>query len=210
MKERLIVWLVPRLIFLVHKFFALSVSWKLVGDYEHWRKNPHLLAFWHARILMIPYINEGWGGSMLISEHRDGGFIADTMHLLGIDTSRGSSTRGGARAFLEMLRLARDGRSLGITPDGPKGPPEVVQMGTVQLAKKSGLPLRAVCYATKRHWRVNSWDRFYIPKPLTTGVFVLSDEVYADSDNDQENLRRFQAVMDETQYRADHYFDGQN
>ncbi len=207
MKESVIAWLVPRLIFLVYKFFSVSINWKLVGDYEHWHNNPHLLAFWHARILMIPYINKGWGGSMMISEHRDGGFIADTMHLLGIDTSRGSSTRGGARAFLEMVRLARKGRSLGITPDGPKGPPEVVQMGTVQLAKKSGLPLISVCYASKRYWRANSWDRFYIPKPFTKGVIILSDGVYADDEDDELNLQKFQALMDETQRRADTYFD---
>lgn len=207
MKESMIVWLVPRLIFLVYKFFSLTINWKLVGDYEHWRNNSHLLAFWHARLLMIPYINKDWGGSMMISEHRDGSFIADAAHLLGIATSRGSSTRGGARAFLEMIRIARQGRSLGITPDGPKGPAEMVQMGTVQLAKKSGLPLRSVCYACKRHWRVNSWDRFYIPKPFTKGVIVLSDEVYADLEDDELNLKKFQAVMDETQHRADTYFD---
>ncbi|MFC1542266.1 lysophospholipid acyltransferase family protein [Pseudomonadota bacterium] len=156
---------------------------------------------------MMPYAYRGWNGSMLISEHRDGAFIADAVQLMGINSSRGSSTRGGARALLEMIRLARSGHSLGITPDGPKGPREIVQPGTVQLAKKSGMPLRAVCYATKRQWRANSWDRFYIPKPFTRGVFVISDEIYADSNDDSVNLDRFQAAMDETQRRADTYFD---
>jgi len=205
-KRKLLGWLIPRLIYLVHKLMAHTVRWEFVGERYRPGAAPYILSFWHARILMMPYAYKGWDGSMLISEHRDGAFIADAVELMGIKSSRGSSTRGGARALLEMIKIARSGRSLGITPDGPKGPREVVQPGTVQLAKKSGLPLRAVCYATRRHKRANSWDRFYIPLPFTRGVFVIGEPVYADSDDDEENLRRFQQAMDETQQRADSYF----
>jgi len=206
MKRRLAEWLVPRLIYLAHKLLALTIRWEFVGERYRPGQKPYILSFWHARILMMPYAYKGWNGSMLISEHRDGAFIADAVQLMGIESSRGSSTRGGARALLEMIRLARQGRALGITPDGPKGPREVVQPGTVQLAKKTGLPLRAVCYATERHKRANSWDRFYLPLPFTRGVFVIGEPVYADSDDDEENLRRFQQTMDETQAKADSYF----
>ena len=207
MQKKLTAWLVPRLIFLVHKLMAWTIRWEFVGERYQPGQAPYILSFWHARILMMPYAYQGWNGSMLISEHRDGAFIADAVELMGIQSSRGSSTHGGARALLEMIRIARNGRSLGITPDGPKGPREVVQPGTVQLSKKSGLPLRAVCYATKRHWRANSWDRFYIPKPFTCGVFVIGEPVFADSDDDAENLCRFQQAMDDVQRQADSYFD---
>lgn len=208
MQKKLTAWLVPRLIFLIHKLMAWTIRWEFVGERYQPGQAPYILSFWHARILMMPYAYRGWNGSMLISEHRDGAYIADAVELMGIQSSRGSSTRGGARALLEMIRIARNGRALGITPDGPKGPREVVQPGTVQLSKKSGLPLRAVCYATKRHWRANSWDRFYIPKPFTRGVFVIGEPVFADSDDDTENLRRFQQAMDDVQHQADSYFDG--
>jgi len=206
MKHRLIAWLVPRLIYLSHQFLAFTIRWEFVGERYRPGQAPYLLSFWHARILMMPKAYKGWNGSMMISEHRDGAFIADAVELMGIASSRGSSTRGGARALLEMIRLARSGTPLGITPDGPKGPREVVQPGTVQLAKKSGLPIRAVCYATKRHWRANSWDRFYIPKPFTRGVFVIGEPVFADQDNDEENLKKFQQAMDDVQHQADDYF----
>ncbi len=206
MKQRLLHWLVPRLIYLVHKLLAASIRWEFVGERYQPGQAPYLLSFWHARILMMPYAYRGWDGRMLISEHRDGAYIADAVELMGIRSTRGSSTRGGARAFLEMVRWARAGHSLGITPDGPKGPREVVQPGTVQLAKKTGLPMRAVCYATKRHWRAKSWDRFYIPKPFTRGVFVIGEPVYADDEDDAVNLKRFQQAMDEVQRRADAYF----
>ncbi|MDX8406774.1 MAG: lysophospholipid acyltransferase family protein [Mariprofundaceae bacterium] len=207
MKQRLLAWLVPRLIFLLHKLLAITIRWDFIGERYRPGQAPYILSFWHARILMMPYAYRGWNGAMLISEHRDGAFIADAVELMGISSSRGSSTRGGARALLEMIRLARQGRPLGITPDGPKGPAEVVQPGTVQLAKKSGLPLRAVCYATRRHWRANSWDRFYIPKPFTRGVFVIGEPVFADEEDEKMNLQKFQAAMDEVQQQADSYFD---
>ncbi|MDQ6967230.1 MAG: lysophospholipid acyltransferase family protein, partial [Mariprofundaceae bacterium] len=167
-------------------------------------------AFWHARLFMIPHISRRvWHGYMLISAHRDGGFIADAMHLLGMETVRGSTTRGGARAMLKMLRAVKEEhRHLGITPDGPKGPREVVQKGTVQLAMKSGLPVVSLCYATKRHWRIHSWDRFYIPKPFTRGVFVVGDPVVIlPSDDFDAALLRVQQAMDATQHKADTYFD---
>jgi lysophospholipid acyltransferase (LPLAT)-like uncharacterized protein len=200
-------WLIPRLIYLIHKFLAVTIRWEFVGERFRPGAAPYILSFWHARILMMPYAYRGWDGSMLISEHKDGAYIADAVQLMGIESSRGSTQKGGARALLEMIRLAKQGRALGITPDGPKGPREVVQPGTVQLAKKSGLPLRAVCYATKRHRRANSWDRFYLPLPFTRGVFVIGEPVYADSSDDAENLRRFQQAMDEVQARADSHFN---
>ena len=212
MKNRLIVWLVPRVIKLIILFLLNTIRWQVVGK-EYSRDEPqrNIYAFWHARMLMIPRISKSraWHGYMLISSHRDGGFIADAMHLLGIDTVRGSSTRGGARAMLKMLRAVKDeNRHLGITPDGPKGPREVVQKGTVQLAMSSGLPIIPVCYATKRHWRINSWDRFYIPQPFTSGVFVMGDEV-AVSKNDDINdaMLRVQQAMDAVQLLADGFFD---
>jgi len=211
LKARFIAWLVPRCIRWIALFLERTIRWHIIGTLPVDRNEPCLYAFWHARLLMMLKISRKaqWHGYMLISEHRDGGFIADTLALCGVQSVRGSTTRGGARAVLKMLRAVRDERrSLGITPDGPKGPREVMQMGTVQLAKKSGLPFVALCYATRRHWRVNSWDRFYIPKPFTRGVFIISEPVRVSPDEDADAaLARLQALMDETQQRADHYFD---
>ncbi|MDX8397034.1 MAG: lysophospholipid acyltransferase family protein [Mariprofundaceae bacterium] len=206
MKRKLLAWLLPKLIYGIFVFLSRSIRWDFVGERYQKGCAPYLLSFWHARILMTPYAYQGWDGSMLISEHRDGAYIADAMAMMGLmDAARGSSSQGGARAFLKMIRLARQGRSLGVTPDGPKGPAEVVQPGAVQLAKKSGLPLRAVCYAAKRHWRINSWDKFYIPKPFTRGVFIIGEPIFA-GENDEETLQAFQKAMDDVQIQADGYF----
>jgi len=219
MKGRFIAWLVPQFIRLVYLFLVYTIRWQWVGtSYSNKRSERHLYAFWHARMLLMPcpfrktLFGNGYRrffGYMLISEHRDGGFIAEAMHLLSIRTVRGSTTRGGARAMLKMIRAVRaEHCNLGITPDGPRGPREKVQKGTVQLAMKTGLPVVPICYATSRQWRVNSWDHFYIPKPFSKGVFVFGEpEVVSDKDGMDEALRRVQQAMDATQHAADHYFD---
>ncbi len=210
MKERFVVWLVPRLIKIISLFLVNSIRWQTVGTpFDASDPQRNVYAFWHARLLMVPHISRhGWYGYVLISSHRDGGFIADAMRLLGVETVRGSTTRGGARAMLKMLRAVKEeSRHLGITPDGPKGPREVVQKGTVQMAMKAGLPIIPVCYATKRHWRINSWDRFYIPKPFTRGVFVMGDPVLISKDDGLDDaIARTQKGMDEAQHKADTYF----
>ncbi len=210
MKQRLLVWLLPRLIKLVYLFLVNTIRWQTLGQpYDPDDPQRKLYAFWHARMLMIPRLSIGvWHGYMLISSHRDGGFISDTMHLLGIETVRGSSTRGGARAMLQMLRAVKaENRHLAITPDGPRGPRERIKKGTVQLAIKGSLPIVPVCYATSRCWRINSWDRFYIPQPFSRGVFVLGDAVEIDPDEDLETaMARVQQAMDKTQALADGYF----
>jgi len=208
MKQKILSWLIPYLIYWVHMFLRVTIRWEYVGERYQPGCDPYILSFWHARILMMPYAYQGWNGRIIISAHRDGDYIAEAAKYMGLQTSResrGSTGKNGARAFLGLLRLAKNGHDLGITPDGPKGPAELVQMGTVQLAKKSGLPLRAVCYATKRHWRAKSWDRFYIPKPFTRGVFIIGEPIYAGED-DAETLRLFQQAMDDVQTRADTYF----
>ena len=200
----------PRLIRIAYYFLLYSIRWQDVGGsaFRPGETQRYIHAFWHARILMLLRATKGWHGYMLISEHRDGGFISDTLNLCGVETLRGSTTRGGARAMLRMLRAVKqEHRHLGITPDGPKGPREVVQKGTIQLAMKSGLPVMPICWATSRCWRANSWDRFYIPQPFSRGVFVYGEPLFIAPDEDMdEALARVQKGMDDVQQRADNFF----
>jgi len=205
-------WLVPHVIKSVIRLMSATIRWTFIGEHDFDSKDRYLYAFWHARLLMTVIGlggRTGWPGYMLISDHRDGAFIADTMHLFGVSTIRGSTTRGGARALLKMVRKVRDEAChLGITPDGPRGPREQVQMGTILLAKRTGLPVRPVVWATKRQWRVtSSWDHFYIPKPFTRGVYLFADAVPVDPDeNDSLALQRVQDAMDTAQNKVDTYF----
>jgi len=111
---------------------------------------PVIIAFWHCRQIMMPLCYGGSRLSILISEHRDGELIHRIVRRFGFDTVRGSTTRGGARALRQMMRLGRSGADLAVTPDGPRGPRCVAQPGVVELAKLTGLPIIPLTFAASK------------------------------------------------------------
>jgi hypothetical protein len=126
----------------------------------------YIFAFWHARMLPLVFTHRGRGAAVLVSRSRDGELIARTVERLGFVTARGSSTRGGGGAALEMLERAGEGRMLGLTPDGPRGPAERVKPGLTWLASRSGCAVVPVATAANRAWVLRSWDGFRIPWPF--------------------------------------------
>src|ERR1700693_4161044 len=99
-----------------------------------------ILAFWHGRQLMMPYCYHGKSIHILISQHGDGEIVSRAMRFFGFKSIRGSTTRGGSQAFREMIRTSRVS-DIAITPDGPRGPARNVQMGIIELARLTGLPI---------------------------------------------------------------------
>ncbi len=116
-----------------------------------YREGRHVIfAFWHNRQLMMPLAYRGSGAYVLVSQHRDGELIAKIAKRFGIRAVRGSSTRGGAAALRELIRVGRTGADLAVTPDGPKGPRYVAKPGVVQLAKATGLPIVPVTFSCSK------------------------------------------------------------
>lgn len=109
-----------------------------------------ILACWHGRQLMIPLAYRGREIHILISQHRDGELIAQVLSRFGLHAVRGSSTRGGVAALRRLIALGRSGVDLAVTPDGPKGPRQVVQAGVIHLAKATGLPIVPVTFACSK------------------------------------------------------------
>lgn len=135
---------------------------------ELYRQGQHIiLAFWHAQQLMIPTGYRGTGANVLISQHQDGEIIARVVSRFGHCAVRGSSTRGGALALRELIRLGRSGADLVVTPDGPKGPRQVAKLGVVQLAKATGLPIVPLAFGcSKKNFSrvgIGSWSRAHGP-----------------------------------------------
>jgi lysophospholipid acyltransferase (LPLAT)-like uncharacterized protein len=124
-----------------------------------------ILAFWHRHLLLMRYAYRGPKMSVLVSRSRDGELIARVMERLGIATSRGSTSRGGAAGLRDLLRRARGGWDLAVTPDGPRGPLREVQPGIVLAAAASGLPVIPVAIAASRRRELGSWDRMVLPLP---------------------------------------------
>lgn len=155
-----------------------------------------LYLFWHEGLLAPlasrPKIR------VLISQHTDGEFIAQVCQRLGIGVIRGSTARGGCQALLEMIRNPDESTHLGITPDGPRGPRRQLKPGAVMVASQSGLPIVPVGIGFANAWRINSWDRFAIPWPLSLMVGIVGQPIIVPRDlnrhelNDQvERIQRY-------------------
>lgn len=145
-------------------------------------KKPIIVAFWHEHLLMILFlwkmIRKNKPNAIVhavISDHRDGEYIAKTVKLLGIDSVRGSSSKGGARALFNVIKMLRSNQDIAFTPDGPRGPRHSVADGIVFAAQKSGAKIVALSYRATRSRRLSSWDRFLIPLPFGRLEFVASE-----------------------------------
>jgi lysophospholipid acyltransferase (LPLAT)-like uncharacterized protein len=176
-------------------------SWHVEGaaiPAAFWDKDePFILAFWHGRIMMMPYC---WRRdkpiNMLISQHRDGQFIAKTVSHFGIDTVAGSSSKGGSAALRAMLRSLKQGQAVGITPDGPRGPRMRAADGVIHVARMSGAPIIPCGFSARRRKLLGSWDRFTVAYPFSRGVFVWGEPVRVPSDASPEALEQARLAVE--------------
>ena len=118
---------------------------------------------------------------MLISEHGDGEIIARIARHFGFRTIRGSTSRGAARALLELVREVQGGNELAITPDGPRGPAKSFAPGAVIVAQRSGSPIVPAVVHVPFAWRLKSWDRFVVPKPFAKITVAYGETIEIDS-----------------------------
>ncbi len=127
-------------------------------------------ALWHNRLLIFPLVLRRFfphrRGTALISASRDGDLLADAIRRFGYDVARGSSSRLGASAILQLTEVLASKRDVVITPDGPRGPVYELGPGIVFLAQKSGASVLPMNLEYSRCWRLGSWDRFIIPQPF--------------------------------------------
>ena len=132
------------------------------------RGTPVIFVFWHGRLLPLVHVHRSEGTVVLVSEHRDGDYAAGLLHHFGFGTVRGSSTRGGVRGLKGLIRAARKGLDLAITPDGPRGPNRELKLGALTAARFTGLPLVPIGVGVTSAWRARSWDGLIVPKPFST------------------------------------------
>jgi lysophospholipid acyltransferase (LPLAT)-like uncharacterized protein len=128
---------------------------------------PTVFVLWHGRLLPCTYHHRHQNVVTLVSRHRDGEYIARIVERWGFVPVRGSSSRGGLEALRELMRWVRRGRSLAITPDGPRGPREVMKTGPLLIAQRTGAPIIPTECTASRAWFFGGWDRFLIPKPFS-------------------------------------------
>jgi lysophospholipid acyltransferase (LPLAT)-like uncharacterized protein len=127
-------------------------------------------ALWHNRLLIFPFVLRRFfpqrDGAALISASRDGDLLADGVKRFGYDVIRGSSSRLGASAILQLTEVLASARDVVITPDGPRGPVYELGPGIIFLAQRSGAAVLPMNLEYSRCWRLGSWDGFIVPRPF--------------------------------------------
>ncbi len=153
-RKELLLIVAPVIAHIMTRVIHLTMSITYV-NYENYRQltrdgRQSILAFWHSRILMMPYGYPGRVLTTLVSAHRDGELIARTVRPFGILCVRGSTTRGWFKGLRGVLQSVKNGRDIAITPDGPKGPARSAQMGALQIARSTGLPIMPVGFGSSK------------------------------------------------------------
>src|SRR5437667_11711654 len=144
-------------------------------DAIHAAGRQPIMAFWHGRILPATYYFRRRGIVVITSENFDGEWIAGIIERFGYGTARGSTSRGGRKALLQLTRDLAAGKPAGFTLDGPRGPARVAQAGAVWLAKATGNPVLPFHLEADRAWTLGSWDRTQIPKPFATVAIAMGE-----------------------------------
>ena len=156
-----------------------------------------VMAFWHGRILPATYYFRRRGIVVITSENFDGEWIAGIIERFGYGTARGSSSRGGLKALLQLKRDMEAGHPAGFTLDGPRGPARVAQPGAVWLSKATGNPVLPFHLEADRHWTLSSWDRTQIPKPFATVTLVVGEPFTVPPDADDAALEQARVQLEQ-------------
>ncbi|HVI83579.1 MAG TPA: lysophospholipid acyltransferase family protein [Chthoniobacterales bacterium] len=164
----------------------------------------YIAALWHNRLLLISFVLKRFfpqrPGAGLISASHDGDLIADVTRRFGFDVVRGSSSRMGASAVLELGQVLASGRDVLITPDGPRGPAYELGPGIIFLAQRTAAPVVPVNMEYSSCWRAKSWDRFIIPTPFSKVRVIIGQpqeirSTSSDKEFERERLRLQNLMM---------------
>lgn len=154
-----------------------------------------IYAVWHDRIFLGTYYLRRRGIVFLASQSFDGEYIARFLQRFGFGVIRGSSTRGGAKGLVQMIRKMKQGLTMGFTLDGPKGPRYVAKSGAVHLARKTGNPILPFIVQAKDFWRLGSWDGMQVPRPFTHSRVIYGKPIYVPAYPTDKELNAKQAEL---------------
>ncbi|PPR35509.1 MAG: hypothetical protein CFH26_00872 [Alphaproteobacteria bacterium MarineAlpha6_Bin4] len=206
----IICWIAAKYI----KLISLTIKWKYIDKKypeKLWKNNENfILCFWHGRLLMMPFSwKRGKNINMLISEHPDGQLISKTVKYFGINTIHGSSSKGGTKALRNIIKTLRSGQSVGITPDGPRGPRMKMNSAIIKIAGLTGYKILPLSCSVKNKFFLNSWDKFLVALPFGKGCFVWGKPLKINKDiskkQDLKLSNKLENILIKLTKEADHY-----
>jgi lysophospholipid acyltransferase (LPLAT)-like uncharacterized protein len=184
------------------------INREAVAELEKQNKN-YILGFWHGTMLLPWFINRNKNFAGLTSRSKDGDLLAKVLKKWNYKVLRGSSSEGGDVALGLMIDFAKNGHSVAVTPDGPKGPPHVLKAGAVVSAKKAGLPLVLAGIGFKKKRYLKSWDSFEIPLFFTRANIIYSEPLYISSNLNREQtseiIKKCEEKLNELQREAGNF-----
>jgi len=178
--QRIALAIVPRLTAAILAIIGITLRFEVIAEEGAIPATPPakgIFCFWHQCTLPCGWYFRKFRCSILISRSFDGELIARTLSILGFDSVRGSSSRGGAAGLLALQQVLESGLPVIFTADGPRGPIYQTKMGPVKLAQMTQQLIGSFYLLPKRAWRLNSWDRFLIPKPFSKVIVSWSRSV---------------------------------
>jgi lysophospholipid acyltransferase (LPLAT)-like uncharacterized protein len=190
-----------------------STRFEVVGGREYYDAlwgagRPVVFVLWHGRLLPCSYFHRHEGLATLISQHRDGDYIARVVEGWGFETIRGSSSRGGSAALRRIVRTLRGGKAMAITPDGPRGPRQKMKPGSLLAAQLAGVPVVPVTAGTDRAWWLGGWDRFLVPKPFSRIRLVYGEPIEVPRGADEVELDRLAGEVEDRLNALTRWVDG--
>ena len=202
--------LIQTLISLIGSIYVLTVYKTSKVNLKNRKKIENLLernesfiySFWHDQLLMCPLTWQSNSNiKVLISKHRDGDIIAQLISNLGFEAIRGSThktnkikNKGGLLSARKMIKSLKNGISIGISPDGPKGPRHKVSEGILSISRLSKSVILPVGIGFKKKWVLNTWDKFIIPKPFNEITVIWGDPIPAITN--EKNNHQFRTKLE--------------
>ena len=202
-------WIVPAILRLIGSTLRETTTYEEGSIQSLDEVYPGIFPFWHRCVLPATWIYRNQHPAVMTSQSRDGEFIARVIQRFGFVPVRGSSSRGGQRALLEMNQLLAESHAVAFTIDGPRGPRYVAKKGPVLLARMSGVPITAFYVAVERAWVLNTWDKLVIPKPFSRIHVRFAGKIFVPTDADDATLERYHAEMQAALDRITAFADAQ-
>ncbi|PYU91125.1 MAG: hypothetical protein DMG08_16105 [Acidobacteria bacterium] len=215
--ERLKRWIVSGVGYWAILVFGKTVRWEVEG-WENHRAIENagkriIYTCWHDRIFLATYFWRNRGIVVMTSQNKDGEYIAGVIRRFGYGAARGSSSRGGRRALVEMIQELRRNNDVGFTIDGPRGPRYVAKPGAAWIASKTGHAIFPFHISPEKKWALSSWDHFQIPKPFTRARVLMAPPIYVTTDASEPELeaahQQLQRVLDDLRERGDSAWKGE-
>jgi hypothetical protein len=162
----------------------------------------YTFCMWHDHIVLAVFSLRTHNLAGLISQHRDGGYLADSVLIAGIHPVRGSTSRGGIEAVREILSLPD--LHLAMTPDGPRGPRRQMKEGIIYISSRSGRPVVPTALLADRYWSVpGSWTNMIIPKPFSKVLLISGTPMVIPEDLSREEMTGWAELLQSEMERLD-------